>query len=47
MKNNPDSKPDGEEVKKFVKSVHNSGVDNTTLSKMTNLTEEEIEHLEL
>jgi hypothetical protein len=46
VKSDPDSKPDGE-VKEFVKAVHNNGVDNTTLSKMTNLTKDEIEHLKL
>ena len=47
VNNNPDSNPEGSEVKDFVKAVHNSGVDNTTLANMTNLTEEEIQHDEL
>ena len=47
LKSNPNSKPDGEEVKTFVTSVHNAGVDNATLAKMTNLTEEEIAKIDL
>lgn len=47
VKSNPDSNPEGSEVKNFVKSVHNAGVDNNTLASMTNLTEKEIEKLEL
>ena len=47
VRNNPAEGPEGKAVKDFIKSLHDTGIDNLTIASMTNLTEREVLHDEL